>query len=94
MTEKSGLLICGITQGRLQSKTFILSTNVNQKSLETVFSIVICRPNGDKWQLKTLFLAIFDPHWSIFKSIYDCRLPGVDMHYSKHYVKVARTGWV
>ena len=32
--------------------------NVDKKSLETVFWIAICR--GDKWQLKTLFLAIFD----------------------------------
>ena len=36
----------------------ILSTNVDQKSLETEFSIAICRPTGDKWQSKTLFLAI------------------------------------
>ena len=27
-----------------QSKTLILSTNVDQKSLETGFSIAICRP--------------------------------------------------
>ena len=29
------------------------------KSLETVFSIAICRQVGDKWQLKTLLLMIF-----------------------------------
>ena len=34
-----------------QSKTSILSTNVYKKSLETEFSIAVCRP-------KTLFLAI------------------------------------
>ena len=51
-----------ITSSRWQSKTLILSTNVDQKSLETEFSIPICRPAGDKWQSKTLFLAIFfDP---------------------------------
>ena len=33
--------------------------------LESVFSIAICRQSGDKWQPKTLFLAIFDPHSSI-----------------------------
>ena len=37
----------------LQSKTPILSGNVDQKSIETVFSIAICRPNGDKWQSNT-----------------------------------------
>ena len=26
-----------------------------------VFSIAICRPTGDKWQSKTLFLANFEP---------------------------------
>ena len=39
----------------------ILSRNVDQKSIETVFSIAICRPTGNKWQSKTLFLSIFDP---------------------------------
>ena len=34
--------------------------NADQNSVETVFSIAICRQPGDKWQLKTLFLAIFD----------------------------------
>ena len=63
--------------GRRQSKTLILSTTVDQKSLETEFSIVICRPTGDKWQSETLFLAIFDPRSSIAKSVFDCRLPGV-----------------
>ena len=42
-----------------QSKTLILSTNVDKKWLETEFSIAIRRPTGDKWQLKILFLAIF-----------------------------------
>ena len=36
-----------------------LSTNLDKKSLETVFLIAICRPAGDKWQSKMLFLAIF-----------------------------------
>ena len=40
------------TPGRRQSKMPILSTNVDQKSLETEISIVICRqscrPTGDK----------------------------------------------
>ena len=55
--------------------------NVDQKSLETEFSIAICRPTGDKWQSKTLLLAIFDQCSSIVKSVFDCRLPGVSMRY-------------
>ena len=30
------------------------STNADQKSIETVFSIVICCQCGDKWQSKTV----------------------------------------
>ena len=33
--------------------------------------------SGDKLGSKTLFLAIFDSHSSIFKSVFDCRLSGV-----------------
>ena len=55
----------------------ILSKNIDQKSLETEFSIAICRLIGDKWQTKTLFQAIFDLRPSIVKSIFDCHLPGV-----------------
>ena len=52
--------------------------NVDQKSIETkVFSIVICRPTGNKWQSKTLLLSIFDPRSSIVVYVFDCRLPGV-----------------
>ena len=46
----------------------ILSTNMDQKSLETEFLIAICLHSGDKWQSKTMFLTIkmfieiFDPH--------------------------------
>ena len=62
-----------ITPDRRQSKTLILSTSVDKKSLETEFSTAICRPNGDKWQSKTLFLSIFDSRQSIGKSLFDCR---------------------
>ena len=34
--------------------------NRDQKSVETVFLIAICRQWGDKWQSKTLFILIFD----------------------------------
>ena len=43
----------------------INSKNMDQKSLETVFSIAICRQLGDKWQLKTLLLTLFDLSSSI-----------------------------
>ena len=65
-----------ITLGRRQSKTPILSRSVDQKSLETEFSIAICRHTDDKWQSKTLFLSIFDPRSSVVESVFDCHLPG------------------
>ena len=55
----------------------ILSTNVDQKLLETEFLIAICRQTGDKRQWKTLLLAIFYLHLSIVKSVLNCRLYGV-----------------
>ena len=51
--------------------------------METVFSIAICRPTGDKWQSKTLFLSIFDPRSSIVDCVFDYRLP------SAKYVKLS-----
>ena len=60
-------------------KMQILSRNVDKKSLETGFSIAICRHNGDKWQSKTLFLSIFNPRSSIVDSVFDCRLSGVQI---------------
>ena len=69
----------GLTPGRRQSKTLILSTNVDQKWIETEFSLAICRLTGDQWQSKTLFLRIFDPRSSIVKNVFDCRLPCVGL---------------
>ena len=66
-----------IIPDRQQSK--MLMTNVDQKTLETELLIAICRLTGDKWQSKILFLAIFDPHSSIAKSVFDCCLSGVKM---------------
>ena len=63
----------------LSSCTLTVSTNVDQKKLETEFLIDICRPTGDKWQSKTLFLATFDSCSSIIKRIFDCGQSGVDM---------------
>ena len=41
-------------------KRSYLSTNADQKYIETVFSIAISRQSGDKWQSKTQFLNILD----------------------------------
>ena len=60
------------------------------KSLETELSIAICRPIGDKWQSKTLLLAIFDPRSTIVKSVFDCRLSCVQFR-SKPSLKIADT---
>ena len=57
------------TNGGRQLKTIILPMNVDRKLLETEFSIAICRPTGDKWQSKTLFLMIFEPLFSFVKSV-------------------------
>ena len=46
-------------------KRYQQSTNADQKSIETVFWIAICRQWGDKWQSKTLFLLILDLRSSI-----------------------------
>ena len=51
--------ICG------NRKRFKQSTNADQRSIETVFSIAICRQSGDKMAIKTLFLTIFYPRSSI-----------------------------
>ena len=58
------------TLGRWQSKTPILSRNVDKKSLETEFLIAICRHTDDKWQSKTLFLSIFYLRSSIVDSFF------------------------
>ena len=58
-------------------KLLTILTNVDQKSLETEFLIAICRPAGDKWQSKTLFLTIFDSRSSIVNSVFDCRISGM-----------------
>ena len=48
--------------------------NVDQKKLETEFLIAISRPTGNKWQSKTLVVAISDPRLLI-KSVFDCTYP-------------------
>ena len=61
------------TPNMQQSKTLILSTNVNQKLLETEFSIAIC-------QMAIENTVSSNPRSSIVinvKSVFDCRLSGV-----------------
>ena len=69
--------------------------NVDKK-LETEFCIAICRSTDDKWQSKTRFLTKFDPHLSIVKSVYDCRLSGVLMNFDDglHFEPVVGTLYV
>ena len=54
-------------------KQFALEVWVSIVKKNRVFDS-ICRPTGDKWQSKTLFLTIFDPRSSVVKSIFDCHL--------------------
>ena len=60
-----------ITPGRRQSKTPILSRNIDLKSLETEFSIAIWRQMAIENTVSIVFLS------AIVDSVFDCRLPGV-----------------
>ena len=72
------------TPVRRQSKTLILSTNVDQKSLETELSIAICR-----MAIENTVSSDFDPRSSIVKSVFDCHLPGV-INALSWYMYIAR----
>ena len=48
------------TPGRRQLKMLLTIDEHGSKLIETVLSIAICHQSGDKWQLKTLLLKIFD----------------------------------
>ena len=50
-------------------KSYQQLRNADQKLIETVFLIAICRQWGDKWQSKTLLLLIFYQHSSIVLTI-------------------------
>ena len=56
------------TPDRWHSKASILSTNVDQKYLETELLIDIIHQTDNKWQSTTLFLSIFYQHLSIVKA--------------------------
>ena len=64
------------TPDRQQLKMIILSRNIVKKIVRNSL-IAICQPSGDKWHLKTLFLAIFDLRSSIVMSVFHSRLSGV-----------------
>ena len=48
------------TPGRRRSKTLLTIDERGSKISKTLLSIAICRQSCDKWQLKSLFLTIFD----------------------------------
>ena len=72
VSEKSSNMV-------LHQRTLILSANVDQKSLETEYSIAICRSAGGYWQSNTLLLAIFELRSSIVQCVSDCHLSGVSL---------------
>ena len=69
------------TPDRRQSKTLILSRNhfEDQKSLETEFSIAICRLVERQMAIGNTVYRDFYPRPSIVKSVYNCRLSGVKL---------------
>ena len=66
---------------------------MDQKSLETVFSLVICRQSGNKWQSKTLFLMIFLSTFVDSINVIECRLSGVMMLDEKYNVSQINRFW-
>ena len=71
------VLMKHITLGRRQSKPSKPATNGAKKIIRNRVFDCHLTLMGDKWQLKTLFLAIFDQRLSIVKSVFNFRLPGV-----------------
>ena len=74
------------TSDRRQLKMLILSTNVDLRSLEIEFLIAVCCLTGNKWQSKTLFLAICDPHSSIFSECF--QLPPVQYDKGAYFMVI------
>ena len=68
-----------LTPGRRQSQILMLSTNVDQKSLETEFRLPFVARLATHSKRKHCNLAIFDPRSSIVQRVFDCRLPGMDL---------------
>ena len=77
--ERTEIMRCGSACSHRvggNRKRYQQSTNADQKSLETVFSIAICRQRSDKWQSKTLFLTIFELRTSIVLAFSTAAYPG------------------
>ena len=58
------------TPYRRQSKTLLTIDERGSKIARYSFFIAICRPTGDEWHSKTLFLTIFDQRSSIVLTFY------------------------
>ena len=63
-----------LTPHMRQSKTLLTIDECGSKIARNSVSIAICRQSGDKWQLKTLFLTIFDLRSSMYSRF---RLPPI-----------------
>ena len=73
--SQSNMTAKNITLDRRQSKTLLKSTNADQKSLETEFSIAICLQSYDN--RKPCFLLFFLYTFVDSINVFVCRLPGV-----------------
>ena len=66
--------------GHAQSRDMLLHVLIEERrskiNRNSVFDCHLS-PTGDKWQLKTLFLSIFDRRSSIIDNVFDCHLSGV-----------------
>ena len=68
-----------ITPGRRQSKTLILSTNVDKKIVRNRVFHCHLSPNWRQMAIENTVSSDFDPRSSIVQSVFDCRLTGVFM---------------
>ena len=64
------------------------STNADQKSIETVFSIVICRLLGDKMAIENSVSNEFLSTFLDSICVFDCRLSGVVSSSQTQYQKI------
>ena len=90
------LLLSIITPGRRQSKTLIISTNLDQKSLETEHSIAMLSPD---WRQMVIENTVSSDFWSVFvDGLEHFRLPptrcdyGTSLHLHQHFVSASREG--
>ena len=88
------------TPSRRQSRTLILSTNINKNARNIVFD---CHLSPDRRQkaIDNTVSSYFDPRSSIVKSVFDCHLPCVVMistflhsGFELHRINRAKTVWI